>query len=211
MPQRNLSVRFHRVGAHWSKRDLAETKKPEEEALKDSSSTRQQCLQKLSLTIEKKELIGVCGAIGSGKSALLSSILGHVSWDRSAVLQAFLIQLIEDEGDLAVAGNIAHVGQVPFILNTTVRENILFGQPMNTQRYYRVISACQLTKDLESMPSNELSEVGERGTALSGGQRARVALARALYANKDIYLLDDVFSSVCTIASALKRSVYWLA
>ncbi|KAH7719900.1 CBN-MRP-5 protein [Aphelenchoides avenae] len=181
--QPNVAIALKNASFSWDAAEklAADNKKPEEESLKDASAPRPQCLQKLTLTVEKKELIGVCGSVGSGKSALLSGVLGH---------------LIEDEGDLSVAGSVAHVGQVPFILNTTVRENILFGQPMNTQRYYKVISACQLTKDLEAMPSNELSEVGERGTALSGGQRARLALARALYANKDIYLLDDVFASI---------------
>ncbi len=93
---------------------------------------------------------------------------------------------------MLVNGTVAYVSQVPFVLNATIRDNILFGRTMNSQRYYKAISASQLSKELESMPENEMSMVGERGTTLSGGQKSRVALARAIHSNRDIYLLDDI-------------------
>lgn len=119
--------------------------------------------------------------MGSGKTSFLHSIIG---------------QLLHEAGEFAVAGSSVLVSQVPCILSATFRENILFGLPMNNQRYYRSIDSSQLTKDLEMMPRNEMTEIGERGVTLSGGQRARLSLARALYASKDIYLLDDIFSSI---------------
>uniref|UniRef100_A0A915E1E3 ABC transmembrane type-1 domain-containing protein n=1 Tax=Ditylenchus dipsaci TaxID=166011 RepID=A0A915E1E3_9BILA len=86
--------------------------------------------------------------------------------------------LVEESGTFAMSGTAAFVSQNPFVCNTTIRENILFGSagPMNSQRYYKSISSAQLTKDLETMPANELSEINESGTTLSGGQKARLAL-----------------------------------
>lgn len=136
-------------------------------------------LQNLNLDIEKGELLGICGVIGSGKSALLNAITGH---------------LIGQQGNLCVAGTLSLCPQQPAILNTTVRENILFGQPMNSQRYYRAICCAQLTKDLEQLPENERSKISS--CKLSGGQRSRISIARALYSNRDIYLFDDIFSSL---------------
>jgi len=138
-------------------------------------------LNDINLIIQKKELIGVCGGVGSGKTSLLHAIVGQLQYE---------------SGDFAISGNPVLVSQVPCILNATVRENILFGLPFNSQRYYRAINCSELTHDLESMPKNEQTEIGERGTTLSGGQRARISLARALYSMRDIYLLDDIFSSI---------------
>ncbi|CAD5229343.1 unnamed protein product [Bursaphelenchus okinawaensis] len=138
-------------------------------------------LHDLSLTVDRKAKIGICGPVGSGKSAFLQALLGCMS---------------NDKGQVSIGGTVGYVPSVPCVLNGTVRENILFGQPLNSQRYSKVISAASLTKDLETLPCNEKSEVGERGSKLSGGQKCRLALARAFYANRDIYLLDDVFSSI---------------
>ncbi|KHJ94677.1 ABC transporter, ATP-binding protein [Oesophagostomum dentatum] len=129
-------------------------------------------LDNLTLIIKKKELTGVCGAVGSGKSALLNSIIGHM----------FTVS-----GDVEIGGSFAYVPQTPWIQNATVQENILFGSS---------VSSCQLTKDMEALAAGDQTEIGERGATLSGGQKARVSLARAIFAHKDIYLLDDVFSSL---------------
>lgn len=102
----------------------------------------------------------------------------------------------EQKGQLFVSGSAAYVPQTTCVMSGTVRDNILFGLPLNNHKYSKVINASCLTKDLEKLPFNEKSEVGERGAALSGGQRARLALARAFYANKDVYLFDDVLAAV---------------
>uniref|UniRef100_A0A8R1YJA7 ABC transporter ATP-binding protein n=1 Tax=Pristionchus pacificus TaxID=54126 RepID=A0A8R1YJA7_PRIPA len=137
-------------------------------------------LKEVNLVVQKKELVGICGPVGAGKTALLTSIIGH---------------MYPCEGEVEVGGSVALVPQVPWIQNATVQENILFGQPMNSKKYYKAISASQLTKDLEAMPANELTEIGERGATLSGGQKARVALARALFSTAEVLLLDDVLSA----------------
>ncbi|EFJ22379.1 hypothetical protein SELMODRAFT_175762 [Selaginella moellendorffii] len=138
-------------------------------------------LADLSLKITSGELIAVCGAVGSGKSTLLHSILGEVP---------------RFSGKAKVCGSIGYVSQTAWIRSGSVRENILFGEAMDKTFYERVIKACALEEDLAGFSHGDLTEIGERGLNLSGGQKQRLQLARALYANAEIYLLDDPFSAV---------------
>ena len=103
-----------------------------------------------------------------------------------------------------VAGKVAYVAQSSWIQSGTIRENILFGKPMNKARYELAVRACALVKDLESLDYGDLTEIGQRGINLSGGQKQRLQLARAVYSDADVYLLDDPFSAVdAHTASAL--------
>lgn len=95
-----------------------------------------------------------------------------------------------------MCGSTAYVAQTSWIQNATIQENILFGQPMNTEKYKEVIRVCSLEKDLEIMEFGDQTEIGERGINLSGGQKQRIQLARAIYQDCDVYLLDDIFSAV---------------
>uniref|UniRef100_A0AAQ6A891 ATP-binding cassette sub-family C member 5 n=1 Tax=Amphiprion ocellaris TaxID=80972 RepID=A0AAQ6A891_AMPOC len=122
------------------------------------------------------KLLGVCGSVGSGKTSLISAILG---------------QMTLLEGSVAVRGRLAYVAQQAWILNATLRDNILFGH-----EYQSVLSACCLRPDIALLPSADLTEIGERGANLSGGQRQRISLARALYSDRDIYILDDPLSAL---------------
>ncbi|KAJ8609885.1 hypothetical protein CTAYLR_007496 [Chrysophaeum taylorii] len=126
-------------------------------------------------------LTAVIGETGSGKSGLLVSLLGE-----TAVVA----------GSLGVTGSIAYAAQTAWIRNATLKENILFGAPMDRARYEEVIERCALVQDLAELASGDETEIGEKGLTLSGGQKQRVALARALYADADVYLLDDVLSAV---------------
>ena len=83
-----------------------------------------------------------------------------------------------------------------WIQNSNIQENILFGSPMNNKRYKNVLRVCSLEKDLEILEHGDQTEIGERGLNLSGGQKQRIQLARAVYQDRDIYLLDDIFSAV---------------
>ncbi|CAB1325634.1 unnamed protein product [Coregonus sp. 'balchen'] len=135
--------------------------------------------EKLSLYIIAEE--GICGGVGSGKSSLLSALLG---------------QMTLLEGNVAASGGFAYVAQQAWILNDSLRENILFGKEYDEDKYNSVLDACCLTPDLTELPYGDMTEIGERGANLSGGQRQRVSLARALYSERPILLLDDPLSAV---------------
>ena len=140
-------------------------------------------LKYLCLSAEKGDLVFITGPVGCGKSSLLNAILGEMPLFN---------------GEISCRGKIAWVGQQPWVFSGTVRENILFGEAFEPQRYRMTLLACDLYKDLERFPDGDITRVGERGIVLSGGQRARVELARAVYSNADIYLLDDPLSAVDT-------------
>ncbi|XP_071951643.1 ATP-binding cassette sub-family C member 5-like isoform X2 [Antedon mediterranea] len=135
----------------------------------------------VDLVIEKGSLVGVCGSVGTGKSSLLSAILNH---------------MICTKGEIATDGSFAYAAQQSWIMNATVRDNILFGKAFDEERYKKALFACCLLEDLKNLSNGDQTMIGERGMNLSGGQKQRISLARALYADHDIYLLDDPLSSV---------------
>uniref|UniRef100_A0A8W4FHJ8 Uncharacterized protein n=1 Tax=Sus scrofa TaxID=9823 RepID=A0A8W4FHJ8_PIG len=135
-------------------------------------------LQGLSFTVRPGELLAVVGPVGAGKSSLLSAVLG---------------ELPQSQGEVTVRGRIAYVPQQPWLFPGTVRSNILFGKKYEKDRYEKVLKACALEELLEA---GDQTVVGDRGTPLSAGQKARISLARAVYQDADIYLLDDPLSAV---------------
>uniref|UniRef100_A0A8C7TTS8 Multidrug resistance-associated protein 4 n=1 Tax=Oncorhynchus mykiss TaxID=8022 RepID=A0A8C7TTS8_ONCMY len=138
-------------------------------------------LQNLSLTVKSEQLVAVIGPVGAGKSSLLSAILG---------------ELPHDKGVLKVKGQLTYASQQPWVFPGTIRSNILFGKALHPQKYEKVLRACALKRDMELLPDGDLTVIGDRGATLSGGQKARVNLARAVYQDADIYLLDDPLSAV---------------
>ncbi|KAF5302801.1 hypothetical protein FQA39_LY01981 [Lamprigera yunnana] len=151
---------------------------PNETSVKDFK------LNNISILIKKGEFVGVMGAVGSGKSSLLAAILAEISKQNGLIAVANL-----DEG-------FGFVAQQPWLQRGTIRHNILFGKTFDRERYKGVIYACCLEEDLALLPGGDLTGVGEGGATLSGGQKARISLARAVYQDKPIYLLDDVISAV---------------
>ncbi|KAF9473354.1 multidrug resistance-associated ABC transporter [Pholiota conissans] len=138
-------------------------------------------LEGISLTVKKGELVGILGRVGSGKTSLLSAIIGEMS---------------RKEGEVVVTGSVAYAPQNPWILSATVRDNILFSHEYDETFYNLVIEGCALKQDLALLANGDLTEVGEKGITLSGGQRARISLARAVYARADLTLLDDCLAAV---------------
>nr|XP_031536757.1 multidrug resistance-associated protein 9 [Vicugna pacos] len=138
-------------------------------------------LHNISFVVRKGKVLGICGNIGSGKSSLIAALLG---------------QMQLQQGIVAVSGTLAYVSQQAWIFHGNVRENILFGEKYDHQRYQHTVHVCALQEDLRSLPYGDLTEIGERGLNLSGGQRQRISLARAVYSNHEIYLLDDPLSAV---------------
>lgn len=134
----------------------------------------------LNATIEPG-LVAIVGPVGSGKSTLLNVILGELDLD---------------EGLLTVNGSISYAPQEPWIFSGSVRSNIVFVEDFDEKRYRAVVTACALERDFELLPQGDATEVGEQRSSLSGGQKARVSLARAIYRRADIYLLDDPLSAV---------------
>ncbi|WLF81435.1 ATP-binding cassette glutathione S-conjugate transporter ycf1 [Lodderomyces elongisporus] len=138
-------------------------------------------LSSINLSSRKGQLDCIVGKVGSGKSSIIQAILGD---------------LYKLDGEVALHGKVAYVSQVPWIMNGTVKDNILFGHKYDPEFYQNVLKACALTVDLAILPKGDRTEVGEKGISLSGGQKARLSLARAVYARADVYLLDDPLSAV---------------
>lgn len=101
--------------------------------------------------------------------------------------------------------SVSFVQQVPWIQNKTIRDNILFGEVFDAKKYKNTIKICELTRDLEILPAGDQTEIGEKGINLSGGQKARIGLARAIYANKDLILMDDPISA---LDANVKKSIF---
>ena len=185
-------------------------------------------LKNINLEIKKGEFVVIIGEIGSGKSSLISSIIGdmlHVDTDTLEIFckdyistsqhnpspnnenlclqDHIMIKTINKaikeskfEPDIKIKGTVSLIEQSPWILNQTIRDNILFGQSLIPEKYNETIEICQLARDLEILPGGDLTQIGENGINLSGGQKARVSIARAVYANNDIVLMDDPLSAL---------------
>ncbi|XP_043726353.1 ABC transporter C family member 3-like [Telopea speciosissima] len=138
-------------------------------------------LKDLNFRVKHGMKVAICGSIGSGKSSLLSCILGEVP---------------KVSGTIKLKGKKAYVAQSPWIQSGKIVDNILFGKEMDKERYEMILEACSLKKDLELCAFGDQTIIGERGINLSGGQKQRIQIARALYHDADIYLLDDPFSAV---------------
>ncbi|XP_008186888.2 probable multidrug resistance-associated protein lethal(2)03659 [Acyrthosiphon pisum] len=140
-------------------------------------------LENINLTVTPGRLVAIIGPVGAGKSSLI---------------QAILQELPLVDGSISVHGIVSYASQEPWLFSGSVKQNIIFGSPMDKYRYNKVIDVCALKTDFEQFRYGDQTVVGERGLSLSGGQRARINLARAIYKQADIYLLDDPLSAVDT-------------
>jgi ATP-binding cassette subfamily C (CFTR/MRP) protein 1 len=138
-------------------------------------------MKDISLAIGRKELIAVIGGVGSGKSSFLAALAGDMRKTR---------------GDVMIGASRAFCPQYAWIQNATVRENIIFGKDFKQDWYNTVVDACALRPDLDMLPNGDMTEIGERGITVSGGQKQRMNIARAIYFDADIVLMDDPLSAV---------------
>jgi ATP-binding cassette, subfamily C (CFTR/MRP), member 1 len=145
-------------------------------------TTKNPILSEINLQVPLGKFTLVLGPVGSGKSTLLRAFLGEVT------IMAGSVKTLSPE--------IAYCDQTPWLMNGTVRESIIAFSPVDERWYQRVLDACALREDLAQLPRGDLTAIGSKGIVLSGGQSQRVSLARAVYAQKDVIILDDVFSGL---------------
>jgi ATP-binding cassette subfamily C (CFTR/MRP) protein 1 len=135
----------------------------------------------INLTFGRNELVAIIGSVGSGKSSLLAALAGDMR---------------KTNGEVVMGASRAFCPQYAWIQNATVRENIIFGKDFKQSWYDEVVDACALRPDLEMLPAGDKTEIGERGITVSGGQKQRMNIARAIYFDADIVLMDDPLSAV---------------
>ena len=138
-------------------------------------------LADINMEVDAGQLVAIIGPVGSGKSSVLQAVLG---------------ELAASQGSVGVSGQLSYAPQEAWVFGGSVRSNILFGEKYDAKWYSKVIEACALKHDFSAWGHGDLTLVGERGVALSGGQKARVTLARACYRKAATYLLDDPLSAV---------------
>ncbi|KAF9162294.1 hypothetical protein DFQ26_003685 [Actinomortierella ambigua] len=138
-------------------------------------------ISNIHFALQKDALLTVIGRVGAGKSSLIAALCGDLE---------------RVSGEVRLRGSVAYVPQQAWIMNDTLRANITFGNAYDPAFYQATIEACCLQPDIDMLVDGDMTEIGERGINLSGGQKARISLARAVYARADIYLLDDPLSAV---------------
>ena len=161
---------------YWDRDDREDT----------SAAESQVChLVDMNVSINKGEFVAIIGDIGTGKSSFLYSLLGEMKFPD-----------VGARPKVKISGNMSLVTQKPWIVNDTVRNNILFGKEFNRKKYEEAIFYASLKRDMELFTHGDKTMIGEKGATLSGGQKARISFARALYSDSDILLLDDLLSAV---------------
>jgi ATP-binding cassette, subfamily C (CFTR/MRP), member 2 len=139
-------------------------------------------LKNINLKIKTGELVGIIGEVGSGKSSILQAIFNNLYSD--------------DHTKLEIKGKICYLSQIPWIQNDSLRNNILFQEPYDEIKYRKTLELSELLPDIAALVGGDLTEIGEKGVNLSGGQKARVSLARAIYSNSEIFLFDDIIAAL---------------
>ncbi|CAD8189167.1 unnamed protein product [Paramecium octaurelia] len=167
----NIAIKIEQGNFHWNRSQIQKETSP--------------ILKNISLAIQPGQFVSLIGDIGSGKSSLIQALIG---------------EMVYNEGDqqpyIQTYGNIAYVGQKAWIQNGSVKENILFGKEFHQTSYDNAVYYSCLNQDLEILIDGDATTIGEKGINLSGGQKARISLARAIYSDASIYLLDDPLSAV---------------
>ena len=141
-------------------------------------------LNNINIEIKKGELIGICGNIGSGKSNFLNAIINNLD----------LLEISENDTNIKINGKIHYIPQIPFIINDTCLNNLIFHKKYLKERYKKIVDICQLEEDFLMMKGGDNNEIGESGYNLSSGQKSRISIARGFYSNDDILLFDDIFN-----------------
>ncbi len=168
----------------------------------DATIPRQPTLRSLDMRFPRNQLSVVAGPTGVGKSLLLAAMIGEADILSGTVRRPRNDLWPQDQGiqllgkQWIIPKAIAFVAQTPWIESASLRDNILFGLPFSESRYTLVLQACALMQDIATMEDRDMTEVGAHGISLSGGQRSRLALARALYSRAEILIIDDIFSSL---------------
>lgn len=172
---------------------------PEDEKIDE---TDRFVLRNVTATFPKGELSVISGKTGTGKSLMLAAILGEVDLLSGDIYVPRPLSIHDrhdrkfNKSNWTIPNSIAYVAQIPWIENTSIRDNITFGHPFDSERFEKTVEACALRKDLEMLKDGENTEIGANGINLSGGQKWRVTLARAIYSRAGILVLDDIFSAV---------------
>lgn len=205
--------------------------KKEEERKKRRKLDSIVCLKDIELKIKKGEFVCIIGKVGSGKSSLLSTMCGEL-----LELPQTMVDHFKGDGDMEkelndmealgmqeemmrnsatkkayeVNGNIAYTAQTPWIRNRTIRENIVYDKEFNLDNYIDTVQFCEFERDIIMQREGDQTMIGDRGVTLSGGQKARLGLARALYQDKEIYLMDDPISALdAHVRSQIIKNVYF--
>uniref|UniRef100_A0A182RUC1 Uncharacterized protein n=1 Tax=Anopheles funestus TaxID=62324 RepID=A0A182RUC1_ANOFN len=175
LPEDEVAIAMHNLTARWTMPN--ESHDTALEPLNVPAT-----LSQLDIQFKRGCLIGIVGPVGSGKSS---------------ILQVLLRELPIESGSLNMGKcSIAYASQEPWLFTGSVRQNVLFGEGLDQYRYRQVLKVCALQPDLAHLPAGDMTVIGERGVSLSGGQKARICLARAVYRKADVYLLDDPLSAV---------------
>ena len=179
----------NRAGSEKRKRKEEKSEQKEKTELKN-----ERFLKDINLKLKKGRLYGLIGGVGCGKSALLLSIQDKMK---------------RMSGNIQISGKVSSIFQQPFLINDTVRNNILYFNQFDEQRYRKVLKISSLEEDLKTFPGGDMTEIGDNAANLSGGQRHRISIARALYENNDIYLIDDCLNALDNeIASSILREAF---
>ena len=197
--EKDILIKYNKAtfGINISSNQIEKEKKLEIDRKKTNDSKNQSLsyeinkgilLNDITLTIKKGEFIAILGNTGSGKSNLINSILNNY-------------KLISSNNPIIINGNLSYCPQLPWIMEDTIKNNIILYNEFNEEKYNKIINICQLKKDFENFNKGDLTYINLSGNNISGGQKGRISLARCLYKNADLYLLDDPLANVDTEVS----------